>query len=69
MDQSDPRKLLADIAKILNKLKISASDKQLEDVRSIFKISGEKLDRTYLIKWAKKLDVYDILMELLDVDK
>lgn len=48
----------------LNWNKISPSDKQLEDIKSIFKISGEKLDRKYLTKWAKKLGVDDILKNL-----
>ena len=45
---------------ILNKLlwhKESGSEKQLEDVKSILKISGEILDRNYLETWAKKLDL------------
>lgn len=48
---------------ILAKLRwqqISPSSKQLEDVESIFKISGEKLDREYLAKWAEKLGVQDL---------
>jgi len=48
---------------ILAKLRwqqISPSSKQLEDVESIFKISGDKLDRGYLTQWAEKLGVQDL---------
>lgn len=41
--------------------KQSSSSRQLEDVESIFKISGEKLDMKYLKQWAKKLRVSKIL--------
>ena len=41
--------------------KESESTKHLEDAESIFKISGEKLDRDYLTKWAKKLGVSNLL--------
>lgn len=49
---------------ILSKLswyKKSGSTRQLEDVESIVKISGKKLDRTYLREWAKKLDLAKLL--------
>ena len=39
---------------------ISPSSKQLEDVESVFKISGDKLDRKYLAKWVAKLGVRDL---------
>lgn len=39
---------------------ISPSSKQLEDVESIFKISGDRLDRKYLAKWVAKLGVQDM---------
>ena len=39
---------------------ISPSSKQLEDVESIFKISGDKLDRKYLARWVVKLGVRDL---------
>lgn len=45
--------------------KDSGSFLQLDDVKSIFKISGKKLDMEYLKKWAVKLDVIDILENLL----
>lgn len=40
------------------------SAKQIEDVKSILKISGYKLDKKYLKLWAIKLGVSDILDEL-----
>ena len=53
---------------ILSKLRwhgITPSSKQLEDVESIFKISGEKLDKEYLMEWAKKLRVSELLSPFL----
>ncbi|MBA4336618.1 hypothetical protein C0416_02480 [bacterium] len=47
---------------ILSKLKWykeSRSNRHLEDADSILKISGEDLDKNYLDKWAKKLDIMD----------
>ncbi len=43
---------------------MSKSSRQLEDVESILKISGEKLDMKYLKDWAKKLKVLNILNTL-----
>lgn len=37
--------------------KESQSDRQKADIESIFKISGDRLDRAYLYQWAEKLDV------------
>ncbi len=45
--------------------KMSPSERQLDDARSIFRISGEKLDMKYLTQWAKKLGVFKILNKLL----
>ena len=48
---------------ILNKMlwyKQSESSRQLEDIESILKISGNKLDRKYLTKWITKLDTWEI---------
>lgn len=42
----------------------SWSDKHLEDVKSVIKISGETLNKGYLTQWAKKLDVLDNLKKL-----
>lgn len=52
---------------ILSKLlwhKESLSTRQLEDVESIMKISGEKLDWGYLEKWASHLGVLEALRKL-----
>lgn len=49
---------------ILSKLqwyKKSNSSRHLEDIESIFKISGDKLDTAYLKKWAKKLGLLGLL--------
>lgn len=43
----------------------SGSTRQLEDVESIFRISGKKLDIQYLNRWAKKLGVLKILKEFI----
>lgn len=40
------------------------STRQLEDIESILKISGDKLDLPYLKKWAAKLDVWKTLERL-----
>ena len=53
---------------ILAKLKWnqeSPSDRNLEDVKSIFKFSGKDLDMKYLKGWAEKLGVSDDLTELM----
>lgn len=52
---------------ILSKLhwhKESGSDRHLEDVESIFKISGKKLDQKYLKQMAGQLKVQEILKEI-----
>lgn len=49
---------------ILSKLlwyKESSSDRQIEDVKSIIKISGDILDKKYLRSWAHKLKLDDLL--------
>ncbi len=53
---------------ILSKLiwyKSAETSRHLEDVESILKISGKKLDMKYLKQWAKKLRVWGILSELI----
>ncbi len=53
---------------ILSKLewhKQGESTRQLEDIESILKISGDKLDHQYLKSWAKRLGVLDILNKLI----
>ncbi|MBU2634849.1 nucleotidyl transferase AbiEii/AbiGii toxin family protein [Patescibacteria group bacterium] len=42
------------------------SSRHLEDVESVLKISGKKLDMEYLKQWAKKLEVLNILKELIN---
>lgn len=52
---------------LLSKLvwhKEGGSARQLDDIESILKISGSKLDFEYLKKWAIKFDVWDILENL-----
>lgn len=43
----------------------SQSDRHLEDVESILKISAKKLDMKYLKQWAKKLEVLKLLNKLI----
>lgn len=53
---------------ILSKLrwyKISPSSRHIEDVESILKISGDKLDKDYLIEQSRKQDTWDELNKLL----
>jgi len=48
---------------ILSKLqwyKLSSSNRHLEDIETVFAISGDKLDREYLAKWVAKLGVQDL---------
>ncbi|MBI2033853.1 MAG: nucleotidyltransferase [Candidatus Liptonbacteria bacterium] len=45
--------------------KNSGSSRQLEDVESIIKISGNELKRAYLEKWAKRLSCWELLEKLL----
>ena len=42
----------------------SYSTRHLEDIESIIKISGEKLDNLYLKRWAKQLGVLEIIDKL-----
>lgn len=56
---------------ILSKLqwyKKSLSSRHLEDVESILKISGEKLDLKYLSQWAKKMGNENLLEKCLKKD-
>jgi len=43
----------------------SQSNRHLEDVESILKISAKKLDMKYLKQWAKKLEVLELLNKLI----
>ena len=52
---------------ILNKLnwhKQDKSSRHIEDVESILKISGQKLNKEYLIYWVNKLGFQEILSKL-----
>lgn len=54
---------------ILSKLHwytMGESTRQLEDIESVLKISGEKLDMKYIKKWAKKMGVLDILNNVIN---
>jgi len=42
------------------------SSRHLEDVQSVLKISGKKLDMNYLKQWADKLEVSDILNKIIN---
>ncbi len=53
------------ILKKLEWYKMGESQKHLEDIKGILKISGSKLDFGYLKKWAVKLEVWKILNPLL----
>ena len=53
---------------ILSKLvwyTMGESTRQLEDIESVIKISGKKLDMGYILRWSKKLGTLDILTKLL----
>jgi len=53
---------------ILSKLKWyqqTDSSRHIEDAESVLKISGKKLDMSYLKQWAKKLKVSEILNKLI----
>lgn len=42
----------------------SASSRHIEDIESVFKISGDKLDKKYLIKKSKDQEYEGLLMDL-----
>jgi len=44
------------------------SSRHLEDIQSVLKISGKKIDMKYLKRWAKKLEVLDILNKIIEKD-
>lgn len=51
---------------ILSKLqwyKLSASERHIDDIKSVFKISGKKLNKKYLHYWIKKLSLSEIIKE------
>jgi hypothetical protein len=54
---------------LLHKLRwhtISPTDRQLADARGIQLVSGDDLDRDYLIYWAKRIEVLELLKLVLD---
>ncbi len=53
---------------ILNKLQWyekgnRVSERQKLDVLGVIKVQGNSLDKDYLINWAKKLDIYNLLVD------
>ena len=62
-------KLISPEDSILSKLnwaKMGESDRQLRDAFGVAVVQWGKLDRVYLKKWAKKLDVEDFLNKILE---
>lgn len=41
------------------------SDRQWNDVRGVLEVQGDRLDRDYLLRWARELDVVDLVERLL----
>jgi hypothetical protein len=39
----------------------SVSDRQWKDILGVIKVQGELLDKKYLLKWAEKLGMEDLL--------
>ena len=46
-------------------VKISPSERQMQDVTGIVKVQGDALDRTYLRQWANRLDIEQLLIRVL----
>ena len=51
------------LAKLLWTLK-SPSERQLSDIKGVFRINKDSLDIQYLNKWAERLNVFDQLNQL-----
>ena len=54
---------------ILNKLqwyekRNRVSERQWLDVLGVIKVQGDSLDKDYLINWAQKLDIYNLLVDV-----
>ena len=54
---------------ILNKLQWyekgnRVSERQWLDVLGVIKVQGDSLDKDYLINWAQKLDIYNLLVDV-----
>lgn len=52
------------ILKKLEWYKMGESNKHLEDIKGVLKISAAKLDLSYIEKWAKALEVFEIWRKL-----
>lgn len=48
------------IIKKMEYYKEGGSEKHLRDIAGILKISGEMVDRAYIVEWAKRLDLVEI---------
>ena len=48
------------IIKKMECYKAGGSEKHLRDIAGILKISGETVDRAYIMEWAKRLDLIDV---------
>ena len=46
-------------------LAVGVSDRQWRDLLGVLKVQGQALDKTYLIEWAGKLEVADLLEKAL----
>ncbi|MFO7737279.1 MAG: hypothetical protein R6V46_02290 [Desulfatiglandaceae bacterium] len=46
--------------------KLGESERQFLDAVNVAKVQGEKLDRSYLEKWAKELGIQELVKRLLD---
>lgn len=68
----EPVRLIAPEDLILTKLrwgKESMSEKQFADAQSVVATQDKKLDQEYLEKWAQRLDVTDLLAQVLTKDR
>jgi len=48
------------ILKKMEYYKEGGSEKHLRDITGILKISGEKIDRPYIVSWAERMGVIEI---------
>jgi hypothetical protein len=46
--------------------KTSSSERQFNDALNVAKLQTDNLDRAYLEKWAKELDILDLLKKLFE---
>lgn len=52
------------ILKKLEWVKQGASSRHLDDIKGILSIQGDKIDRNYIITWAERIAVKDLLKEI-----